>query len=894
MSTFRKLPRFFRGRVGIRADVDDEIATHIDETIRALVAQGVEPETARAEAMRRFGDVATTRKVMTSSAMRQHGRSRIDALAFDVRYSLRQLRRSPGFAASVIVTLGLGIGANAAMFGLLDRLLLRAPAHFRAPEHVRRVYLSEPDGETNRTVTEVSYHRLQQLRSGTRSAIDLAGIFEGTFTVGEGEGAREIRGAIASPNFFTMAGVRPHLGRFFAESHAGPDGPADVVLGYEWWRSAQGADSSIIGRSLRIGTGRFTVIGVAPPSFTGAGVAEVHAWLAALSARSIWTHLGPDWHTTHNFSWLSLVGRLRDGVSETQVATQLAAVYRQSREQQGDAVATDLGRTTAQLYPLLLQRGPERNDATRVALWLGAVAFIVLLLACTNVANLLLARAVSRQGEVAVRIALGAGRGRLVRQLLIETAVLALGGGAAGLVLARFTSQALRATLLAGTEFADRGFDWRTMAFAMTLAFVACLVSGLGPSWFATRADLRAMLGAAGRSSRRSSPFRTTLLITQTALSTVLLLCAGLFVRSLATAQSTRLGFDADRLVLLTLRNRSTEPLPGGTAAFYRQLAEKARAIPGVVDAATTMQVPFGISGNTSIAVPGIDSVERLGQFLLNGVGDRYFTTAGTRIIRGRALDGNDRLGTQLVMVVSDSMARALWPGRDAIGQCVKVGGPTAPCSEVVGVAENVHQYEIRQEESLQYWFPESQQQGGNSGAFGTLVRVQGDPVAMASSLRLALLPSLPGSLHLTARPLGISVERAMRPWRLGATMFSAFGALGLLIATVGLFSALAYAVSQRRREFGVRVALGARTRGIVGMVLGQGLRLAITGVAIGVGIAFAAGGLLKPLLLGVSPRDPLVTASVVFALGMTAILAGIVPAWRAARVDPVAAIRSD
>jgi putative ABC transport system permease protein len=239
-------------------------------------------------------------------------------------------------------------------------------------------------------------------------------------------------------------------------------------------------------------------------------------------------------------------------------------------------------------------------------------------------------------------------------------------------------------------------------------------------------------------------------------------------------------------------------------------------------------------------------------------------------------------------------MARTLWPGRDAIGQCVKVGGPTAPCSEVVGVAENVHQYEIRQEASLQYWFPESQEQGGNSGAFGTLVRVDGDPAAFVSTLRSALLPTLPAAVHLTVRPLGTSVERALRPWRLGATMFSAFGVLGLLIATIGLFSALAYAVSQRRREFGVRVALGARTSGIVGMVLGQALRLAGIGVALGVAIAFAAGGRLAPLLMGVGPRDPAVITVVALALGITAVIAGIVPAWRAARVDPSNALRSE
>jgi predicted permease len=894
MASFKRLPHLLRGRRDIRSDVDDEITAHLEQTTRALIATGLDPEAAAAEAHRRFGDLDTTRRVMTTSAMRQYGRLRrrdwLDAFAFDLRYSLRQLRRSPGFTASVIVTLGLGLGANAAMFGLLDRLLLRPPAHVREPAQVRRVYLHIPEDNRIATVTEVSYKRLTELQHAASTAIDLAGMVQNPFIAGEGEETREIRGAVVSPNFFPMLGVRPYLGRFMDSGDAGAQ---QVVLGFNWWQNAYGSDSSVIGRTLRIGTGRFTIVGVTPPDFTGVALSAVDAWLPALASHAIWTHLPPEWPNEHSFSFLSLVGRLRDGVSASQVADRLGAAYRQSLEAQGGPNAVGAARAGAQLYPVLLQRGPERNDDTRVAIWLGAVAFVVLLLACTNVANLLLARAVDRQGEVAVRLALGVSRGRLVRQLLLETAILAIGGAVAGLALALLTQRALRALLLDGAG-SGSGVDARTMVFASAMAVLACLLSGLGPSWFATRTDLRAMLSAAGRGIRRSSRFRTVLLVTQTALSTVLLIGAGLFVRSLAAAQSTRLGYDADRLVILTLRNRSAEQLPGGTSAFYRELATRARALPGVVAAATTMQVPFSISGNTHIAVPGIDSVERLGNFRLNGVGENYFEATGTRILRGRPLANTDRRGTPLVMVVSDSMARTLWPGRDAIGQCVKVGGPTLPCSEVVGVAENVHQYEIRQESSLQYWFPESQEQGGNSGAFGVLVRVDGDPARLAPALRRALLPSLPGALHLTVRPLGTSVDRALRPWRLGATMFTAFGALGLLIAMVGLFSALAYAVSQRRREFGVRVALGARSSGIVRIVLGQGLRFAIMGLAIGLAIALAAGGQLAPLLLGVGPRDPVVTLGVALALGLTAVIAGLIPAWRASRVDPADALRSD
>ena len=523
MSSFKRLPRVFRGRAGIRADVDDEITTHIDETIRTLVNQGLDPEAARAEAMRRFGDVAVTRRAMTSSAVLQHERHRLDALALDFRYAVRGLRRSPGFAIAVILTLGLGIGANAAMFGLLDRLLLRPPEHVRDAGQVRRVYLSQPEGNSTVTITEVSYRRLMEVRESASDAIDLAGFSPNTMIAGDGEGAREIRGVLATPNFFSMVGARPHLGRFFAGAEVGPDGTPEVVLGYEWWQSAHGADSTILGRVIRVGTGRFTVVGVAPRGFTGADITQVDAWIPALSARAMWTHLGPEWYQQHDFSWLTLVGRLREGVSESQATERVAAAYQQSRERQGNAVpAAEIARSGARLYPLLLQRGPERNDSTRVALWLGAVAFIVLLLACTNVANLLLARAIGRQGEVAVRVALGVSRARLVRQLLMETGLLALAGGMTGLFFARLTSSALRASLLAGAELGTNGIDGRTITFALLLAVVACLISGLGPSWSAARTDVRSMLGPAGRGSRQSSPFRSLLLVTQTAFSTML------------------------------------------------------------------------------------------------------------------------------------------------------------------------------------------------------------------------------------------------------------------------------------------------------------------------------------------------------------------------------------
>jgi predicted permease len=367
---------------------------------------------------------------------------------------------------------------------------------------------------------------------------------------------------------------------------------------------------------------------------------------------------------------------------------------------------------------------------------------------------------------------------------------------------------------------------------------------------------------------------------------------AGLFVRSLRSASATDLGFDAARLLVVRVDERSSSPSPGRLAAAYARIAERLRSLPRVAGAATTLQIPFAISGSTEIHVPGIDSVQRFGQFTENIVGESYFETTGTRILRGRALGpGDQQRGTQ-VLVVSDSMAQVLWPGESALGKCVRVGDATAPCADVVGVAANIHQYDVRAEASLQYWIPESMRQSENSGPYGVLVRVDGDPARLASSIRQAVQPLVPTTAYVSVRPVGESVRAVIRPWRLGAIMFGAFGALGLFIAALGLYSVLAYSVGQRRREIGVRTALGARRTSVLRMVLWQGVGLTTAGVAVGLVVAAAAGGRLAPLLIGVGPRDPIVITVVVATLLAAALLASVIPAWRAARVDPALVLR--
>ena len=888
----RLFTRFRRRRADLAGDVDAEIAAHLDERTRQLIAIGMSPEQAAGDALRRFGSLPATRQSMYDSArrhdLRQRRHDRLASWWSDLRDAARQLARSPGFTAGVVLTLALGIGANVAMFDVLDRLLLRPPAHVVDPSRIVRVYLHAVENAVEATSTEVSYRRYGELRDAARAAIDLAAIYEGNVVAGTGESARQVRGALVSGNFWATLGVQPAVGQFFRDQPAsGPDGDASIVLGHEYWTSAFGGNPDVVGRSVSVGARSFAIVGVAPPEFSGVGLSRVDVWLPANAALAIFRHLGNEWSSQHGFAWLSLVGRLRDGVSEAQAAAALGAAYRFSLETQG----RDGQSARASIWPAQLERGPQRTDATRVALWLGAVAVIVLLLACANVANLMLARGLRRRSEITVRIALGLGRGRLIRQWLLESVLLSGLAAAAGAALAIASGAALRWIILPGVTLADTDVNGRLLFFSALAAAVACLASGLVPALYASRPDVAGMMTTTTRVAGGRSRLRTALLIGQAAMSTMLLVGAGLFVRSLSMARVTDMGFDADRLLVVRIELRGRDPLPGGSARVLREFADRLRTVPGVEGATTTMQVPFAISGSTDIAVPGVENLQRFGEFRLNGVGDDYFQTTGTRILDGRPLEATDRAGSPLVMVVSESMARALWPGRRAVGQCVQVGGPTSPCSEVVGVAADVHQYEVRPEPALQYWFPESQDQGGNSGAFGVLVRTRA-PAALVPVVRQALAPIVPANSFVTVRPVAESIDRAIRPWRLGAVMFSLFGAIGLVIAAIGLYSVLAYVVDQRRREIGVRVALGAVPRRLVGRVVADSVVVTSVGVVVGLIAAWLAAPWLSPLLLGVGPRDPVVLGGVALTLIAAAIAAGLVPGWRAARVDPVQVLR--
>jgi len=481
---------------------------------------------------------------------------------------------------------------------------------------------------------------------------------------------------------------------------------------------------------------------------------------------------------------------------------------------------------------------------------------------------------------------------RLVSQLLSESLLLALLGGAAGLLVAQFGGAVLRAALLPKTAQAAVITDPRTLVIVGVATLVAGLLTGLAPVFQTRRADLTGDLKAGAREGAiHRSRTRVVLLVLQGALSVVLLVGAGLFVRSLGHIHNLPLGFDPDSVSVVDLQMRGVKLDSAGAVALRRRLLTEARTIPGVTHASRQVTMPFWSSWNQDIHVAGIDSTERLGSFYLNAVTPDYFSTMGTRLLRGRGVSDQDLPGAPRAMVVSEAMSRVLWPGREAVGQCVRVGDDTVPCTYVVGVAENVKSQDLDQDPGYFYYLSSDQFAPDNGGLF---VRTAMSGEAARDVIRKRLQPLMPGPSYVNVTPLSEVFGNETRSWRLGASMFTVFGLLALVLAAIGLYSVIAYNVAQRTHEMGVRVALGAEVRDLVRLVLREGLLLAAVGVVFGGIAALVVSGWVKPLLFDESPRDPVVFVGVAATLLAVATLASLVPARRASRVDPMKALRTE
>jgi predicted permease len=902
MKIFPGLRRYFR--LGAfesdpESDLDDELQFHLRLTEEELLAQGFAPSEAREEARRRFGDLDRYRKELTRIDRRRTTRSlrraRLEGVGQDLSYVFRGIRRSPGSAPAGAPTLALGIGANATMFGVVDHLLLSPPAHVVDADQVVRINLNRISPFTGEPATMAAMTWTDyQAYEGVGGFESVAAFGDDPLILGRGEEAVRVNGLYCTASFFPLLGVTPAIGRFFDEEEAQPGAAGVVVLSHGIWQRVFGGAPDVVGRPLPIGNGTYTVIGVTPKGFNGVELDPVDLYLPI---HAYTTQQGSDrWVTHQGYYWLRAVGRIRSASSLEALAEEATSLHLNSRR---DMI--DQGRYSADARVVLgsvkAASAPNAPEEVRVSRWLAGVTFIVLLIACANVANLLLARGTRRRRELGIRVALGISRRRLVGQLLLESLVLAVVGGAVGLAMAYWGGRLLRSVFLPDVAWPSSPVNLRVLLFTFGVAGITGLLAGVAPALKGASRGVAGLLkdggwGGTGRQSRSQSG----LLVTQAALSVILLIGAGLFVRSLQHARSLDLGLEPEGVILVELDLEGSWDRKA-VLGLAGRATDRLESLPGVAMASFSSGIPFWSMSAFEFFVPGMDSIPAprgLGPFA-SGVSPDYFSTMGIQVREGRMFTEEEASAGDRVVVVTENMAQGLWGPSSALGQCVKLEDRDSPCWEVVGVAENSTLNSLTEEVPWQYYIPigdPSLELGMGPGAL--FVKTRGDPAALIAPIRRELRGVDPGIRFAHVRPFQDLVDPGLRSWVLGATMFTLFGLLALVVAMVGLYSVLAFNVARRTRELGVRSAMGASGGCLLGMVLRQALSVTGTGIFLGLLLAFLASGSLEPLLFGTSATDPVVWIGVVGILLTVALVAGALPAWAASRVDPMEALRAD
>ncbi|HEY2905024.1 MAG TPA: ADOP family duplicated permease [Vicinamibacterales bacterium] len=881
-------------------ELKDEIAFHKQMLERDARAGGASSADAKHAARRQLGNITGVRE----RAREAWSFAWLETLQQDLRYAARGLRRSPGFTAAAVITLGLGIGANAAMFGVIDRLMFRPPEYMKDPGSVRLVYLQTTFARRTTSVN-MPYTRYLDFRKMTTSFSDFAAQSPSTMVIGVGEDAREEPIDAVSASFFGFFDAPPALGRYFTTTEDSTPAGADVaVISYAYWQARYGGRDDVLGKIVKVSARDCTIVGVAPRDFAGIATGNapsVYIPMTTYATFGAWA--AHTYYTDYNWDWTQVIVRLKSGVTQTAANADLSSAFLRSRAAarivHPNFMQVERGDPHGIAGSLKAAAGPDPGLEARTLLWVTGVAMIVLLIACANVANLFLARALRRRRETALRLALGVTRGRLVAQSLTESLVLSFVGCGAGIVIAQWGGATLSRLYIAGAPSFSVISDWRTVGVALGAALFAGVATGLAPVFLAGHDDLAKTLKSGIREGTYiRSRMRSMLLVAQGAMSVILLVGAGLFVRSLRQVSTMHLGYDATPVLEATWDRRGVT-VPDSVQAIIRsRLLAAVTALPDVEHAAFVSTAPFEGSTTQTLTVRGIDSVSRLGRFDSQTMTPDYFATMETRILRGRGIEASDRAGTPPVVVVSAGMAHAIWPGKDAIGQCVGIEiwhpvstNETVPCATVVGIAEDaVHDPII--DEPFRYYV--SVDQYPEFGASNLLVRMRGDPARAAERVRRTLQSQLSGLSFVTVRPLSELIDGQRRSWILGATMFVGFGLLALVVAAVGLYGVIAYNVAQRMHELGVRVALGAQPGNILGLVVAQGMKFALAGVGVGVAIALGASRWLQPLLFRQSAKDPLIYILVGVTLLLVAVAASAVPALRAAKADPNIALRAD
>ena len=837
-----------------------------------------------------------------------------DNIRQDLTYTLRGSRRAPGFTAMVVTTLALGVGANTALFSLADRLFLRQPAGVSDPASLRRLYARSNWSIGGVTVMrdQFNYPAYAAMRQSLAArAHAVAYTPPDSITIGGGDAATNARGVYATSDFLPTLGARVALGRVFnADEDRMSGGALVAVIGHSLWRDRFGSDSTIIGRVVTIARQRYTIVGVMTDGFTGADLDAVDVWLPLASYPAPPLGTTPWYMSWRSGFHLRVVARLspttENHASNEWISSVATATYRR-----GELENVKRGPDTATVLagPILTALGPSIHPQTDVAITarLIGVALIVLLIACANVANLLLARALKRRREIAVRLALGVSRARLVVQLLTEGVVLAIGAGVVALVIGVWGGTALQRMVLPSTEAGRGALDLRMATFSFALALVTGILASLSPALRASAPDLTSSLKAGSRDGAIAhTALRSTFVIVQAALSVILLVGAGLFVRSLGTARDIDLGFDSDRVLFGTVHFLSddgryvdygSDRLPE-VAAGLASVAERLGRTRGVQSVALATAPPMAgyamarLFLDGGVPVPRLDSLDPA----LIAATPSYFATTGIRLARGRLFTVSDNIGAEPVIVINETTARAYWPGREALGQCLSLFAPTAACTRVIGVVHDFHFADVVEKPMVGMIVPVAQQATHfMSNPSYLLVRSAPRSIGQVALItRQALRDAFPAAEPPSIGLMSQRVDVQLAPWRLGASLFSIFGVLALVVAAIGVYSVIAYSVSQRTHEMGVRVALGARGREVMSLVIGEGMRTVLVGIALGVAASLALGRLVESMLFATSPHDPLVLVAAAAILTAVALAASALPAWRASRVDPAIALRTD
>jgi putative ABC transport system permease protein len=872
------------------ADIVDEIAQHVAQHCAELVASGVPAADAVERALKPLDDrrhvaaeiARADRPRPATPEPPANGRASVIVdLARDARYAMRLLGRSPGFAATALVTLALGIGANTAIFSVLNAVLLR-PLPYAEAERLVTIGERGPTGSAG----NVGYTTFLDWRDRSHAFEEMAVIRSWMPTLVTNGEPERISGMRVSSAFFHMLGVKPAVGRDFTAAEDTPDGWRVVIVSDGLWRRRFGADPGLVGRVITMNDLQFTIIGVMPPSFEPL-ISERFYQRADMWALVGYERSLP--YACRDCQHLKALGRVKAGMPIEAARAEIDAVQAQLRRE----LPAQYPPATMTLVPL----GDELTGGMRPVLGvlMGAVG-VVLLIACANVASLLLARIARREHDLALRAALGASRARLVRQLMVESALLSVAGGAIGMAVGAVTVPILvHLTPATIARLANARMDGRVLAFSAAISLATAFLFGLLPAIRASRVDLQGSLHGEGRKTAHAptSLARRLLVAADVAMAVVLLIGAGLMIKSVGRLLGVDPGFDPDRVLTLQISMvgqayRQDEAVVAKTDAMVMML----RALPGVEAAAAAGQIPLGGNGDTwgfhvegRPPGPQDPSVERYSDT------PDYFSVMRIPLHRGRLFTDADRAGAEPVMLIGEQTARTLWPGADPIGQHVKVGGLTGPSRTIVGIVGDVRHHELAAPPTMQMYMPQAQV----TDSYLTMVmRTGGDPSALAFEARRAIW-SVAGDVPVyEVAPLADLVARSVGPRRFVMVLLELFGAVALLMTAIGVYGVISGAVAERTREIGIRAALGARPADIVRLIVGGGLTVVCAGLAVGVLVAVAATRFLEGSLYNVSATDPATFAGVSVVLLLVALVAQGVPIARALRVDPSVALRQD